>query len=313
MKTSPVTTADLTRSVLAVPPLARTEDLAINRAANRRLIDHLEGGGVRTLMYGGNANFYNIGMYEYAGLLDFLAEAAGADTWVIPSAGPDFGKLIDQASVLRARAFPTAMVLPQAFPATSDGAENGIRRFADAFGRKVIVYVKAENFLTPEAVGRLVDSGIVAAIEYAIVRADPNVDAFLAKLVGLVDRKLIVSGIGERPAIVHLRDWGLTGFTSGSVCVAPRGSMALLAALKAKDYAAAEAIRAAYLPLEDQRDSLSPIRVLHEAVSLAGIAPMGPILPQLSNLDREHHAALAKVAAELLAHDRALAMREIAA
>ena len=79
----------------------------------------------------------------------------------IPSAGPDFGKLIDQASVLRARAFPTAMVLPQAFPATSDGAENGIRRFADAFGRKVIVYVKAENFLPPEAVGRLVDSGIV--------------------------------------------------------------------------------------------------------------------------------------------------------
>ncbi len=313
MKTTAVTTSDLTRSVLAVPPLARSDDLTINRAANRMLIDHLEGGGVRTLMYGGNANFYNIGLYEYADLLDFLAEAAGADTWVIPSAGPDFGKLVDQAKVLRARDFPTAMVLPLSFPATSDGAENGIRRFADAFGKQVIVYVKAENFLTPEAVGRLVDAGIVAAIKYAVVRSDPKVDAFLDKLVALVDRKLIVSGIGERPAIVHLRDWGLTGFTSGSVCVAPRGSMALLAALQARDYATAEAIRAAYMPLEDQRDSLSPIRVLHEAVSLAGIAPMGPMLPQLSNLDREHHATLAKVAAELLAHDRALGNRRAAA
>jgi dihydrodipicolinate synthase/N-acetylneuraminate lyase len=313
MKTTPVTTADLTRSVLAVPPLARNDDLTINRAANRRLIDHLEGGGVRTLMYGGNANFYNIGLYEYADLLDFLAEAAGADTWVIPSVGPDYGKLIDQARVLRTRAFPTAMVLPLTFPATSDGAENGIRRFADALGKQVIVYVKAENFLTPEAVGRLVDSGIVAAIKYAVVRSDPKVDAFLGRLVKLVDRKLIVSGIGERPAIVHLRDWGLTAFTSGSVCVAPRGSMALLAALQAGDYPAAERLRAAYLPLEDQRDTLSPIRVLHEAVSLAGIAPMGPMLPQLSNLEREHHATLARIAADLLAHDRALRPSTVAA
>jgi len=53
--------------------------------------------------------------------------------------------------------------------------------------------------------------------------------------------------------------------------------------------------------------------VLHEAVSLAGIAPMGPMLPQLSNLEHEHHATLARVAAELLAHDRALGNRRAAA
>ena len=95
MKTGAVTPADLARSVLAVPPLARHADLSLNTVANRALIRHLENGGVSTLMYGGNANFYNVGMYEYASILDFLAGAAGTDTWVIPSAGPDFGKLID--------------------------------------------------------------------------------------------------------------------------------------------------------------------------------------------------------------------------
>ena len=306
MKTGSITAADLARSVLSVPPLARRTDLTLDADANRALIRHLEAGGVSTLMYGGNANFYNIGLYEYGALLDFLAEAVAPDSWVIPSAGPDFGKLVDQARVLRGRAFPTAMVLPQTFPATPDGSARAISVFAEEFGRPVIVYVKAENFLTPTHVAKLVDAGIVVGIKYAVVRQDPHVDAYLTELVDRVDRSLIISGIGERPAIVHLRDFGLNAFTSGSVCVGPRGSTRLLAALKAKDYAAAEKLRAAYIPLEDIRDELSPIRVLHEAVTLAGIADMGPILPHLSNLPAEHRPRLKVAALALLAHDRRL-------
>lgn len=309
MKTSPVGFNDLSRSVLAVPPLARNADLSLNRVANLQLIRHLESGGVTTLMYGGNANFYNMGLYEYTGVVDFLAESAAADSWVIPSVGPDFGKMMDQAVVLKSRAFPTAMVLPQVFPATVAGAEEGIRRFADALGRPVIVYVKADNYLTPEAVQRLVDSRIVAAIKYAVVRANPMLDSFLRKLTGLIDKRYIISGIGERPAILHLRDFGLQSFTSGSVCVAPNGSCQLLEALKRKDYATAEKLRGAYIPLEDCRDELSPIRVLHEAVTLAGIADMGPMLPLLSNLDAEHHGRVGAAARDLLAFDRKLAAK----
>jgi dihydrodipicolinate synthase/N-acetylneuraminate lyase len=306
MKTTPVTPADLASSVLAVPPLARNADLSLNKEANRALIHHLQDGGVSTLMYGGNANFYNIGVGEYAGILDMLAELAAPNTWVIPSVGPDFGKMMDQVAVLKSRSFPTAMVLPQTFPSTPAGAEAGLKRFADAYGRQIIVYVKAEGYLNPQNVENLVKAGIVCGIKYAIVRKDPQQDAFLTELVQRVDRKFIISGIGERPAIVHLRDFGLSAFTSGSVCIGPRGSMALLAALKRKDYATAEKIRAAYIALEDCRDGLSPIRVLHEAVSLAGIADMGPMLPLLSNLEAEHHARVSQAARELLAHDRAL-------
>jgi dihydrodipicolinate synthase/N-acetylneuraminate lyase len=198
------------------------------------------------------------------------------------------------------------MVLPQTFPATPDGCEKAIRMFADSYGRKVIVYIKAENYLTPAHVGRLVDAGVVAAIKYAVVRDDPSKDELLRALLECVDPKMVVSGIGERPAVAHLRTFGLAAFTSGSVCVAPRGSMRMLAALHAGDFATAEAIRAAYLPLEDLRDAHSPIRVLHEAVTLAGIADMGPMLPQLSNMGAAHTGAIRSAAQTLLAHDKGM-------
>lgn len=306
MKTQAVTFADLSASVLAVPPLCRNQDLTLNKAANAALIRHIEGGGISTLLYGGNANLYHISAGEYGALLDMLAELAAPETWVIPSVGPDFGKMMDQAPVLRSRSFPTVMVLPATFPNTVAGAEAGLRRFAQAFGKPIIVYIKAEGYLTPEAVKRLVDDGLVAGIKYAIVREDSSKDAFLSQLVDLVDRRYIVSGIGERPAIVHLRDFGLSGFTTGSGCVGPRGSAGLLAALKRKDYGRAEELRAAFIPLEDLRDAHSPIRVLHEALRLAEIADTGPILPLLSNLEPEHHARVKKAAQDLLATDRAL-------
>jgi dihydrodipicolinate synthase/N-acetylneuraminate lyase len=301
-----VTFADLAGSVLAVPPLARNADLTLNRAANTALVRHIESGGISTLLYGGNANLYHISVSEYGALLDQLAEIAAPNSWVIPSVGPDFGKMMDQAQVLKTRAFPTAMVLPATFPNTVAGAEAGLRKFAQAFGKPIIVYIKAEGYLTPESVKRLVDDGLVAGIKYAIVREDSRKDAFLSQLVELVDRRYIVSGIGERPAIVHLRDFGLAGFTTGSGCVGPRGSAGLLAALKNKDYARAEELRAPFIPLEDLRDAYSPIRVLHEAVRLAEIADTGPILPLLSNLEPEHHPRVKKAAQELLAADRAL-------
>jgi dihydrodipicolinate synthase/N-acetylneuraminate lyase len=306
VKTTAVTFADLAGSVLAVPPLCRNADLTLNRAANTALVRHIEGGGISTLLYGGNANLYHASVGEYPALLDQLAEIAGPNTWVIPSVGPDFGKMLDQAQVLKTRTFPTAMVLPATFPNTVAGAETGLRKFAHAFGKPIIVYIKAEGYLTPEAVKRLVDEGLVAGIKYAIVREDPRKDVFLSQLVEVVDRRFIVSGIGERPAIVHLRDFGLNGFTTGSGCVGPRGSTGLLAALKKQDYARAEELRAKYIALEDLRDALSPIRVLHEAVRLAEIADTGPILPLLSNLESEHHPRVKKAAQELLAADRAL-------
>ncbi|MGZ5649780.1 MAG: dihydrodipicolinate synthase family protein [Usitatibacter sp.] len=313
MKTTPVTPADLSASVLSVPPLAWRADLSLNPEANRLLIKHLETGGVRTLMYGGNANFYHLPTSEYAATLDFLAEAAGKDTWVIPSAGADYGKLIDQATILKSRAFPTAMALPFGNPSNDSGVATALRKFADKLGKPIIAYVKALGYIEPKTLGALADDGVLCAIKYAVVRDDPAKDSYLDELLQHVSRDLVISGIGERPAVVHLRDFGLKCFTSGSVCVAPRGSMKLLALLKAKQYDEAAKIRAAYIPLEDQRDSRGPIRVLHDAVTLAGIADMGPMLPMISNLEVSERAAVKAAAVVLLEHDRKLAAEAVAA
>ena len=307
MKTTPVTPADLAASVIAVPPLARHRDLTINNAANLEMIRYLEEGGVTTLLYGGNANLYNISMEEYPELLDMLEEDAGDDTWVIPSAGPDYGKLEDQAAILKGRSFPTVMVLPLAFPATREGVLAGIRRFAERARKPVVVYLKSDNYLEPADVATLASDGLVSAVKYGTVRKHPSDDPYLRALLDVVDAKLTVSGIGERPAIVHLRDFGLQGFTSGSVCVAPRSSTKILQLAKARDWIGAEREREAFLPLEDCRDSFSPIRTLHDAVTLAGIADMGPMLPMLSNLPPTLQLKVREASLALRQHDEQLA------
>jgi dihydrodipicolinate synthase/N-acetylneuraminate lyase len=313
MKTTPVTAHDLTASVIAVPPLARRADFALDAEANRALVRHLESGGVRTLMYGGNANFYHLPVSEYAATLELVARSVATDTWVIPSAGADYGKLMDQAAILRDLAFPTAMALPFGKPSNDAGVATALRRFSDRLGKPIVAYVKGSGYIEPATLGALAKDGVLCAIKYAIVREHPSDDPYLADLVEKVDRGLVVSGIGERPAIVHWRDFGLRAFTSGSVCVAPRGSMRLLALLKAGNYEEASKIRAAYIPLEDQRDALGPIRVLHDAVTLAGIADLGPVLPMISNLAPAERAAVQPIAKALLAHDRALSAAPVAA
>lgn len=313
MKTAPIVPADLARSVIAVPPLARRADLSLDRDANRAIVRHLEAGGVRSLMYGGNANFYHLAVSAYAETVDMLAEIAGPDTWMLPSAGPDFGKLIDQAAILRKRTFPTAMLLPMTFPFTDAGLADGVRRFTDALGRPAVVYIKADPYLGPATLGALHREGRLVAIKYAVVRDDPANDAYLNAILAELPREVVVSGIGERPAIVHLRDFGLCSFTTGSGCIAPHLSMALLALIRRKRYDDAEGVRAEFLPLEDARDAISPIRVLHDAVTLAGVSDTGPMLPLLTGLTADERARVAPIARELLARDRMRAASPVAA
>ena len=311
MMQSTLTTERLTESVLAVPPLARNADLSLNETENRKLVSHIQAGGVRTLLYGGNANFYHVPLSEYEPLLDFLAEAAGPDALVIPSVGPSFGTMMDQAAVLRRLRFPTAMVLPQLGITTSEGVAAGVARFVQAAGIPAVLYIKHDGFIEPPDVKRLADEGLICGVKYATVRADPRDDGYLRRLVDLVDRRMIISGIGEQPAVVHLRDFGLGGFTSGCVCVAPRLSAAMLRAMRAGRYDEAERLRALFKPLEDLRNEINPIRVLHEAVRLAGLADTGPLLPLLSNVPEADHARIRTAAVRLLEAERMKAAQSL--
>ncbi|MCP5540789.1 MAG: dihydrodipicolinate synthase family protein [Akkermansiaceae bacterium] len=300
MQTAAVTPAHLRASVVAVPPLARDGSGKFSAAENSKIVRHLEAGGVTTLLYGGNANFYHIALSEYAGILGGLAEIAAENTLVTPSVGPAYGTMMDQAAVLRDFDFPTVMVLPQQGITTAGGVETGLRRFAEAFGKPVVVYIKHEGYTEPENVARLVADGVVSWVKYAIVREDTAKDDYLRALLDRVDPAIVVSGMGEQPAIIHLRDFALTGFTSGCVCVRPDLSAEMLRTLAAGDFDRAEEIRRIFEPLEDLRNAINPIRVLHDAVALAGLAETGPALPLLSNLDEKDREPVKNAALELL-------------
>ena len=287
-------------SVIAVPPLARDGSGIVCPAQNRRLIRHLESGGVRILLYGGNAVFYHLRPSEYASVQTMLAETAAPGTEIIPSAGPSYGVSMDQAAVLRDFPFRTVMVLPHQGLNTPEGVATGLRHFAEAYGKPIVIYIKADGYLTPALAAALVKDGLVSWIKYAIVRPDETNDPFLSELTQLVDPGMIVSGMGEQPAIHHLRDRKLAGFTSGCVCVNPALSARMFEACQAGDWSETDRLRRVFEPLENLRNVINPVRVLHEAVTLSGIGDMGAITPLLSGLDAAQRAEVEKAARELM-------------
>ncbi len=271
-------------SVISVPPLARTAEGGLSREDNAKIIRWLGAGGVTSFMYGGNANAFHLTPDAYAGMLDLLLELVPADAWALPALGPDFGKAMAQIPLLKARGFPTAMLLPSSAPTTSRGLADGIRQLSDAFGQPLVIYVKADAYIDADHLGALMAEGRIAAIKYAVVREDPADDAYLPAILAACGVDRVVSGIGERPAIVHWERFGVCAFTSGSVCIAPRLSTDMLHALRSGDIGEAERMREHFLPFEDLRDAHSPILVLHAAVAAAGIADTGPIGAFLANL-----------------------------
>jgi 4-hydroxy-tetrahydrodipicolinate synthase len=269
--------------VMALPPLARDTNGRLAAEPNRAIRDWLASAGVTTFMYGGVANFFNASLAEYDETLDLIESLAGAEDWVIPSIGPDFGKASDQVAVLRGRAFPTAMVLPMS-PVTHAGVATGLRRLSDALGRPLMIFFKGADFIAPRDLATLIADGVVCTAEYGIVGPPGATEPFLAELLAATgDARWIIDGQGERTVVGNARH-GLVGFTTGSGIVGPHLSMALLRALRESDLTTAAALREHFLPLERLRQEGSPIPVLHDAVRLAGIADTGPIGPFFANV-----------------------------
>jgi dihydrodipicolinate synthase/N-acetylneuraminate lyase len=293
--------------VWAVPSLARASDLSIDFDANEEIVHHIREGGVHRLLYGGNSFLYHISLSDYEDLLSWLADLPD-DLWCVPSAGPSYGRTVDQAPLLRQHDFPAVMMLPCGDPRDPAGLEEGYRRFAERAETPLVLYLKTEDgFGKDEDAGldvveRLVDDGVCMGIKYAVVRDDPSEDAYLKELLKRVNRERVISGIGERPAIIHLRDWELNGFTTGSGCVAPRMCQALFEACRENDYDRAAELRETFMSLEDCRDAWGPSRVLHEAMGYT-VTETGPILPYMSELSDEQRSKLKTAAQSLVRQD----------
>lgn len=312
MKQSPISPTDIAASVWAVPPLALDDAGAIRDADNAALVRHIEAGGVTTLLYGGNANLYGATQALFEALIDALPGWAGAETWVIPSVGPDYGKLMDQGRVLAGTAFPAAMALPMAGPRDQAGTERALRDFAGKAGMPVIIYTRSADYLPAERLGALIEDGTAVAVKYAVEPQDLTVDPYLTEILDNVPSERIVSGIGEIAALSHLSAFPMAGFTAGAVCIAPRRAMTVLRALQARRFDEARALTTAIEPLEHLRQAHGPIPVIHEAVTQSGIADMGAIRPHFSPVSEAVCAEIRIAVRALLDAEAELAVTEAA-
>jgi dihydrodipicolinate synthase/N-acetylneuraminate lyase len=299
-----------------VPPVAWSASDAkrkLNPGENEKIFRFLVDHGIKKVVYGGNAMVYHMTLGQYSELIEWLSGLTD-QAEIMPAVGPSFGRALDQAAVVRGHQFHSMLVLPSTSdPREAQGLEIGLREISAAAELPVSLYIRDEsNFGSDrdaglDVIGRLADEKICSTIKYAVVRKNPAEDQYLRALLTRVSASQVISGIGERPAVVHLRDFKLAGFTTGSGVVAPSLCRDLLNACRAKDYAKAENVRGLFIPLEDLRDSWGPPKVLHHAVASAGIANTGPILPYLSPLSASQLAQLEPVAKTLFEKNREFA------
>jgi dihydrodipicolinate synthase/N-acetylneuraminate lyase len=293
-------------AVFAVPPLPRRADArrTLDLDAAEQVASHIESGGITRFLYGGNAFLYHATLGEFEMLAGWLASFVEPRV-PIPSIGPSFGHALDQAKIVRRHRFPAVMMLPCGDPRDARGLEAGYREIADAAGTPLVIYLKSRDAFGGDqdagldAVGRLVADGVAVAIKYAVVLDDPSHDPYLDGLLRRVDRARVISGMGERPALVHVREFGLPGMTTGSGCIAPQRCQEFFEAARARNWTRAEELRALFMPLEDLRDEWGPARVLHSATASAGIADTGPIPPYISPLKEKQVTILTPVARQL--------------
>lgn len=292
-------------TIVAVPPFARTEDGEVCAQSNEAIMAHLAAGGVKTFLIGGNALVHLWPMSKYAQWWDMLVEVAPEDSILIPSVGPDEDKLLVLAEVFKTRTPPLAMLLPFGGEFNFAALDEAMRAFHRTCGVPLILYIKIDEYISAEAISALVEDGIVGGVKYAVPREVGAEDPYLDLLIAAIGAERILSGFGEPPAVAHLRDKNLLSFTSGCCCVAPALSMAMRAALKRGDNEQVRAILELFMPLEKLRGEIGEIRVLHEAISAADIAPTGPFLKPCDPVPKARSDEIRNAACDLLEAEKA--------
>lgn len=303
---------DFARSVVAVPPLALDDHGHFATDANRRVLSHIADGGIATVLYGGNANIYHFGAKLFREALEGVFAVCPEEVEILFSIGPDFGKAMDQADELKAAGVGNALLLPMAFPSDGAGVVAGARQLAEKLGFALVLYVKRDAYLAPEALQALIEEGTVSYVKYAVERRDPSEDPYLDAIIDAVGADKVASGMGETPIADHIGRRGMSTFTSGAVCIAPAASNALLSLYRMGRMDEAAELAAPFLEFERRRAELGGTSVLHDSMGIAGIAECGPLTPLVANLDDGARKTLAPVIDRLLDAEGAVRDRKIA-
>ena len=172
-------------------------------------------GGLRRFLYGGDAFLYHVTLAEYEEMLGWMAGFPD-DHWAIPSVGPSFGPALDQALSFAAIAsrwpWPAVQRSPgRGRPRGRDARDRGSRGDrADPVPQGGGIVRRRQDrrasMRSPGSSTPACASGSNTPWYAPIARR-----SYLEALLERVDRRFVISGMGERPAVAHLKGFDLPG------------------------------------------------------------------------------------------------------
>lgn len=272
----------LTERISADLPVALDANLAVNMDQTLTLAHHVRRGGIASLFLAGNANLQSMSHSQFEAVVEIAEEASAAGPVTI-GLGPELGRMLDQAAIVGRGKLRSVLVLPIIAPADTHGTADGIRHIAGRIGHGVMVDLVRDNHLRPVTLRKLVDEGAITAIRYANIVPNPGDDYYLDRIIEIMGPDRVLSNAGEGALYDHLHVRGLASASSGIATLAPR-LLRRIAGVMPSDPAAAQRLLGPVLELSRIGAMLGPIQVLHDAVSEAGIAQMGPHMPMISKV-----------------------------
>lgn len=284
-------------AVVTVTPFSGDRLETVDHDGMERNLEHLIRGGARLLVAGGNTGeFAALSDDELVDTVRTHALAARGRARVIAGIGYRLEQAVRLGEASMEAGADGLMVHHPIHPYTS---ETGLVRYYETLaealpGVPLILYVRGPQ-LTAAGVGRL--AGVESIVGVKVGQPDPE---RFAQLVAAAPELVWVCGVAEGWAVPF---WaaGAVGFTSGIANVVPERSLDVLAALKADDVAAAEALVDRLRPMEQLRaghgdaNNVAAIKAAMDLIGLAG----GGLRPPLSELDPRDHAELVRILQDL--------------
>lgn len=236
--------------------------------------------GVDALTVNGNTSeFYGLTFAEAERMQAEVPGIVAGRAAVIAGIGRSVGEATRLAARAKADGADAVMIhqVPDPFVAPR-GVEAYVRRVADAAGLPVVLYLRNDGIgmAAIEALCRV--PGVVA-----VKWATPNMMVLAEAIRRLGDSISFVCGLAE-PWAPPMTALGARGFTSGLINILPERSVAIRDALRAGDYAAANAAIAAIRAFEElraQEQNGANVSVVKAALALAGL-DVGPARPPAS-------------------------------
>jgi 4-hydroxy-tetrahydrodipicolinate synthase len=227
--------------------------------------------GIAGLTVNGNTSeFYGLGFEEARRMQAAVPEIVAGRAVVIAGVGRSVAEACTLARAARADGCDAVMVhqVPDPFRAPRGVAAYVARVAEAADGLPVILYLRDDS-AGPDAVAALLATPGVVGVKWAT----PNLMA-LAAARRAAPHLAFGCGLAE-PWAPPMHALGARGFTSGVINVAPQLSMAVLNALAANDFDAANAAIAAIEPFERLRameGNGANVSVVKAALALRGEA-----------------------------------------